>query len=203
MKIQEYKDFLLRTQTQVESLKSRQKELKKKRQKSESHLKCLGEAREVMGQVGVLAQMEIKQIIEELVTQSLQAVFGDEYSFEVEDQIQRNKPETNFYVVIDGRRHLLKGELGGGVVDLVAFSLRVVLWAITSPRTRYTIILDEPLKFVDKTRLEQVGVMIKKLSEMLGLQFIIVTHEEQLMDAADRAYLVEKVKGHSKVRKIV
>lgn len=165
--------------------------------------KCFDEAREVMSRVGVLAQMEIKQIIEELVSQALQSVFGDRYSFEVDNQIQRNKPETNFYVIVDGRRRLLKVGLGGGVVDLVAFSLRVVLWAIQNPRSTSTLVLDEPLRFLDKQKLVQAGVMIKKLSEMLNLQFIIVTHEAQLIDVADRAYLVEQVKGISKVEKIL
>ncbi|MEK0346433.1 MAG: hypothetical protein QQN65_06340 [Nitrosopumilus sp.] len=203
MKIKEHKEFLLRKKIAIENLQTEKEDLSKNKSELDKQVDVLEQARSVMSHVGVLAQHEIKQVIEELVTQALQAVFGEDYSFEVDDQIQRNKPETNFYVVVRGHRRSLKSELGGGIVDLIAFCLRVVLWAINTPRTSNTIILDEPLKFVDKTRLEYVGVMIKKLSEMLGIQFIIVSHEDQLIEAADRAYLVEQVDGISKVTKVV
>lgn len=202
MKIEVHKKFLMRKQVEVEDLQQKKKELDAEKALLDKDMHTLEQSRDIMSRVGVLAQQEIKNVIEELVTQALQAVFGEEYSFEVDNRIQRNKPETNFYVVIAGRRHLLKSELGGGVVDLTAFCLRVVLWAINSPRTSNVIILDEPLRFLDKTRLIQAGVMIKKLSEMLGLQFIIVSHEDQLIDVADRAYYVEKVKGVSKVTRL-
>ena len=97
--------------------------------------------------------------------------------------------------------HLLdmEDESGGGLMDLVALCLRVVLWAINTPRTAPVIILDEPLKFLDGVRLEQAGQMICKLSEMLGIQFIIVSHEDQLIDSADVMYRVEKIGDLSEV----
>jgi DNA repair exonuclease SbcCD ATPase subunit len=203
MKVDDFKRFLIEKERDINTLKSHREEIQRIKDIFSENHKSLEGARDIMSRVGILAQQEIKCVIEELVTQALQSVFGPEYAFEVDSRIQRNKPEVNFYVVIDGYRHHIKGELGGGVVDLAAFSLRVVLWAINSPRTSNVIVLDEPLKFVDKTRLEQVGVMIKKLSEMLGIQFIVVTHEDQLIDTADRAYLVEKISGISKVTKVV
>lgn len=203
MIIDDYKKFLMRKKVEIEGLQQSRVELAVEQIMLDKRMDTLGQSRDIMSRVGVLAQQEIKGVIEELVTQALQAVFGDDYSFEVDNQILRNKPETNFYVVIEGHRHLLKGELGGGVVDLTAFCLRVVLWAINSPRTSNVIILDEPLRFLDKIRLEKAGIMIRKLSEMLGIQFIIVSHEEQLIDVADRAYHVECVNGLSIVSKVI
>ena len=115
------------------------------------------------------------------------------YSFEMVDQIQRNKPETNFFIIENGRRRDLREDLGGGILDLVALCLRVVIWAIKSPRSAPVIILDEPLKFLDCERLDTAGAMINKLSEMLGVQFIIITHEEDLFDCANFHYRVTKV----------
>jgi len=161
--------------------------------------KNLIEARDILSAVGILSYQEIKDVIEELVTQSLQSVFGDNYSFELENKISRNKPETYLYVTIDGSRRSLKDEQGGGVADIVAFSLRVVLWALSSKRTDNVMILDEPLRFVDKKHLEICGDMLRTLSEMLELQFILVTHEGQLIDAADTAFHVSQVDGVSTV----
>jgi len=204
MQIKGYQRFLYEKRALKKLLEDRCVVLEDEKSGLGNKLEHLGEAREVVSKVGILAQQEVKDIVEDLVTQALQVVFGSSYSFEMEDKIQRNKPETYFYLKIGDRRNLLKDDLeGGGVVDLVSFGLRVVLWAISTPRTASVIMLDEPVKYIDKVRLEQTGVMIKKLSEMLGLQFIIVTHEDQLIDVADCGYHVEKIEGISRVRKVV
>ncbi|MHA1592372.1 MAG: hypothetical protein ACTSUP_07875 [Candidatus Heimdallarchaeaceae archaeon] len=157
------------------------------------------EARDIMSAVGIISQEEIKNVIETLVTQALQGVFGDSYSFELDDKIAHNKPETDFYVVINGKKRSLRDELGGGVVDVISFVLRIVLWAIASPRTEAVLGYDEPLKFVSQDKLPFCAEMIKKLSEMLGLQFVIVTHESQLAEAADSLFHVEQSGGISKI----
>ena len=159
----------------------------------------LVEARDIMSAVGNISQKEIKTIIEELVSQALQGIFGDNYSFELDDKILRNKPETDFYVIINGKRRSLKDELGGGVVDVISFALRIVLWAIRNPRTDNVIVFDEPLKFVSRDKLPLCAEMIKKLSEMLLLQFIIITHESQLAAAADTLFHVEQDNGVSTI----
>ena len=195
-----YKEFLTKKRVETSLLTEKLSSLQKEKERLLQLSLDLEQARDIINKVGILAQVETKSVIESLVSQALQSVFGPEYSFEMEDVIQRNKPETTFYVVISGRRHLLKGELGGGVVDLVSFCLRVVLWAINVPRTDSVLIFDEPLKFVDKTRQELVGQMIKKLSNMLNLQFIVNTHEDVLASIADKTFLIEKVQGVSLVK---
>ncbi len=147
---------------------------------------------ELISELGVVAQQETNDVIEELVTQGVQAVFGDEHGFQMENVIQRNKPETEFYVVNRGHRRHLRDESGGGVIDVIALCLRVVVWAISNNRSAPIIILDEPLKFLDGERQVNAGLMIQRLSAMLGIQFIIVTHEDQLIAAADVLYKTSK-----------
>ena len=65
-----------------------------------------------------------------------------------------------------------------------------------------TIILDEPLKDADKRKLIFLGDMIKELTNSLGVQFIMVTHEEQLIAAADRAFRVSQENDISSVEVI-
>jgi DNA repair exonuclease SbcCD ATPase subunit len=60
--------------------------------------------------------------------------------------------------------------------------------------------MDEPLKFLSVDRQEYASAMIKQLSERLGLQFIIVTHEEELAAHADKTFSVSIRKGISTVR---
>jgi acetoin utilization transport system ATP-binding protein len=141
-------------------------------------------------------------VVEALVTEALHYVFGDNYSFEIESTVSRSQAEAQMWVVIDDYQHSLKDELGGGVVDVCSFVLRVTFWALQVNRTEPVLIFDEPLKNVDSGRLEAIGVMIKSLSERLGVQFILVTHEQELASIADVSYRVIITNGTSTVEKI-
>jgi len=160
------------------------------------------DVREALSATGILAQKQVRSIIEELVTLAIQCVFGSEYKFIVEDTVARNHPETNFYIEKNGVRHSLRDEHGGSLAVLSAFALRVIMTSITCRNVRKTVILDEPLKDADKGKLEDLGAMIKKLHELLGIQFIIVTHEDQLMAVADRSFIVTQTNGISSVKTI-
>ena len=157
------------------------------------------DAREIMSAVGILAQEELKDVLESLVTEALRAVFNESYAFVVEDTVQRNKPETNFFVMADGNKLSLRDELGCGVLDVISFVLRVVLWASAADKTRNTMILDEPAKFVSRDRRQAFGDMMRKISSLLSIQFILVTHEPEFIEIADKAYSVENNDGISSV----
>ena len=202
VEINKYTKFLYQKKAELASLREKKAKLLDSISSNISLLSSSIEARDLVSEVGILAQKEIKGVIEELVTQALQAIFGKEYSFVLEDVINRNKPETNFFVCISGRKHSIRGELGGGVVDLIAFVLRIILWAISTPRSADILIFDEPMKFIDKEHLVLAGEMVKRLSETLKVQILIVSHEEQIISAADTSYFVEKVDGVSKVEKV-
>ena len=88
---------------------------------------------------------------------------------------------------------------GGGAVDVAAFALRVASWSMQHPRSRATIILDEPMRFLSTDLQPKASEMLKQLSEKLGLQFIIITHEEELADEADKVFEIRQRKGVSEV----
>ena len=203
MNLSKYENILNTYKIRKNLLQIKEKEIESQLDKISVLHTNLVEARDIMSAVGIISQQEIKTIIEELVSQALQGIFGDNYSFELEDKILRNKPETEFYVIIDGRRRSLKEDLGVGVVDIVSIALRVILWAISNPRTDNVLILDEPVRALhSKDMLESCGQMFKKLSEMLGLQFIIVSDVDELLGSADRIYRVNQNKGVSTVEKV-
>ena len=68
-----------------------------------------------------------------------------------------------------------------------------------TPRTRNTIILDEPFKHLSKDLHDRASQMIQNLSKQLGIQFIIVTHEPALSQFADKVFEVKQRKGISKI----
>jgi DNA repair ATPase RecN len=167
---------------------------------------CILRAQEIMNIVSSLAQEECKGAIEELVTFALKSVYGDDYSFEIENKIFRNQPETFMYVVINGTRYLVKDvddHFGGGVADVISFFLRVIAWAIQEEKTDNVLILDEPLKNLDPERLRLCGDSIREIAKSLGLQFIIINRLPQLAEIADVSFIVTKEAGVSHVERVV
>jgi len=66
-------------------------------------------------------------------------------------------------------------------------------------RISNTIVLDEPFRFLSRELQGRAGEMLKLLSQKLGIQFIFVTHVQDLVEAADRVFEVRKKKQISKV----
>ena len=157
------------------------------------------QAREVIREVGLKIQQQLQYHISDITTMALDAVFPDPYEMVVEFVQRRNKTECDLYFERDGMRADPLTASGGGAVDVAAFALRIASWSMRRPRSRATIILDEPLRFLSANLQEQASAMLKEVSKRLGIQFIIVTHEPVLTSYADRVFEVTMKKGKSKV----
>ena len=72
---------------------------------------------------------------------------------------------------------------------------------MSSPKTRNVFILDEPFKWTGKL-VHLTGVIMKELSKKLKFQVILITHDDDLIEIADKIFKIEHVKGKSKVKVI-
>jgi len=156
------------------------------------------QAREILRTVGLKTQQQLQFHISEITSLALEAVFDDPYELVAEFVERRNKTECDLYFVRDSRVDPLTAS-GGGAVDVASFALRVASWSMQSPRSRAVLILDEPFRYLSAGLLPKAGEMIKQISKQLGLQIIMVTHAEELMDCADKIFKVGIKKGISYV----
>lgn len=157
------------------------------------------QAREIMREVGLKTQQQLQFHIGDITSLALEAVFNEPYNLAVEFVQRRNKTECDLYFVRNEERLDPLSATGGGTIDVAAFALRIASWSMARPRTRNTIILDEPLRFLSEEYREKASQMIKEISEKLGLQFIIITHEPTLASAADKVFEVKIKKGISQI----
>jgi len=159
------------------------------------------QSREIIREVGLKTQQELQFHISDITSLSLEAVFNDPYELVAEFVQRRNKTECDLYFKRDGVKVDPISASGGGAVDIAAFALRIAAWSMKSPKSRNTIILDEPFKFLDgqTDRIERASQMVKELSEKLNLQFIIISHIEELTEYADKIFSVKLKNGISKV----
>jgi len=157
-------------------------------------------AQALIQKVAKETQQKLEYHIGNVVTMAQAAVFPDPYGFELEFVERRGKTECDIWFVKDGERMEPMFSSGGGALDIASFALRCAFWSLK--RTRSTIILDEPMKFLSRDLQDKASEMIKMLSEKLGLQFIIVSHIDELISSADKVFRVSQEKGISKVEEV-
>jgi DNA repair exonuclease SbcCD ATPase subunit len=157
------------------------------------------QAREIIRTVGQKTQQELQYHISDITSLAMEAVFTDPYALKVDFVQRRNKTECDLLFVRDEAEIEPLSASGGGTVDVASFALRIASWSMAHPKSMNVIALDEPLRFLSSDCQERASAMIKEISAKLGIQFIIVTHEETLATSADRTFEVIKKGKKSKV----
>ncbi len=173
---------------------------KEKIEKLKDRVENIEQARNIIQLVAKKTQAELEFHISDVVNLALSAVYDDmPCEFKAEFVVRRNKTELDLYLLRDGHKMNLLNEEGGGAVDIVSFALRVALWSLRTPHTRPLIIMDEPFKFLGNLR-NRAGDMLKEVSKKLGIQIIMLSHDSDLIEIADRSFEVTQTKGVSKVK---
>ena len=143
-------------------------------------------------EVARTTQEKLKFHIEDIVQMMLDACEFTEFKFVLDFSIERNKTVARLLFIKDGEETDPMSSSGGGVVDITAFALRIACWSIS--KTDPIIIFDEPFKHLSMNLRKQAGEILKKLSETLKLQMIIITHDPAIIDVSDKVFNVQLVK---------
>lgn len=183
----------VKKQSTEELLNSRKQRLEEIKQETEILLKSQSVLQEVAKEV----QSKLSVKIDSIVNLALATCFGDEYKFELRYVSARGKTEVEFVLLQNGKEIDPMNQNGGGLIDILVFSLRVAVFNIS--HTDNIMIFDEPFRFVSKGFREKVAELVHTLSERLNIQFIEVTHVEELMENSDKRFIIKKIKGESNV----
>ena len=156
---------------------------------NQDYLIHLENAQVLLQQVAKETQEQLKIHIEDIVQLALDAVFPDKYVFEIQFNIAYGKTTAELVFVdkLSGYNIDPMIASGGGVVDICALALRVACWTL-SRGIDNVLIMDEPLKFLSRDLREKAGLMLKFLSQKIGLQIIMITHLPELIDMADQVF---------------
>lgn len=141
-------------------------------------------------------QSQLSSKIDNIINLGLATCFP-EYTFELKYVPSRGKTEVRFLFKQGKDEVDILNQNGGGLVDLVCFCLRVAIYAIST--TDNILVFDEPFKYVSRTLRPKVAELLSALSEKMGIQFIYVTHIEELSETADKKILIKKIQGVSNV----
>lgn len=138
------------------------------------------EAQELAQQVAQQVQQQAHEAIAGVVSQCLEAVFDEPYEFKILFDRKRGRTEAQLVFERDGEQVDPLTASGGGVIDVAAFALRLSCLMLSQPPVRKLLVLDEPFKFVSREYIGRVRTMLEKLAEDMEVQFVIVTHINEL-----------------------
>jgi len=187
------RDSLQRQVGQRESLQKRLTVVDARATRLEDESITVSDAIEIVQAATETRRQELRDRVESLVTRGLRAVFErEDYEFAFNVSLKGGR----FGVVPVlrskfGDRDLETGIVdghGGGVADLVSFLLRVIVLSLARPRVAPLMVLDESFRHVSPEFLRGVGTLLRELNTSAGIQFLLITHKPELLDAADRIY---------------
>lgn len=145
---------------------------KKENEKSklDNFLKTITDSLLFLKSCAVDIQNQIKVRVDRVVNETLK-LFWEDYNFSlVFDSITRLEFKKK------GKVYNIFEQNGGGLLDIVAFSLRIALFSLTDRNK--IIFLDEPFKFLDNSKVKQIEELLNFICDEYGVQIIMATHND-------------------------
>lgn len=188
----------------IASLQSRLADIEAEQDMLAKKTVLLEQVSALLNSLGEERQQQAQQTIEDLVTQGLQSIFDPTLSFHIVTTVKGKATTVEFFVrttldsgvietpVIDAR--------GGGLVAVISFLLRLTVLLLQRGRGDHLLVLDESFAMVSEDYLDNVGSFLKQLVERTGVQIIMVTHQQTLVEYADVVYRFSLENGGTKVR---
>jgi len=199
MTLQEIKDKFNQKKGQANQIKKDLADAQNKCESIKKEISFSEKAQAIIQNVARATQEELEYRICEPVSLALASVYDNPYKLSAKFNIT-GRGTTECHLGFERNGNIIKplNASGGGPIDIGSFALRVGSWFLAKPRSRPIMIVDEPLKWVDKkkisgndiTTMHLAGQMLKDVTkpppEGLGLQIIIITHIKELIACADK-----------------
>jgi DNA repair exonuclease SbcCD ATPase subunit len=176
-----------RIQQQLESAKGR-------RRSSESELELEEKAQQVLLALEEVWRKDFERNIEEIITEGIQLVFGDDLDFIVETKVERGASAIEFFIERNESTIDIDSD-GGSMVQVVSFILRLILIKAHRPQLRQFVAIDEAFNGVDENHMPAVGSLLRKMVDESRVQILFVTHNPVFIEYADVVYEITKNKG--------
>lgn len=177
--------------TELELKKEEFQKLQKQKEQNLVWIENLCISRDIIQTAAQKTQRHLETHITNIVSLALQTIFTDPYEFKVKFVSRRNSTECDLLLSKNEMDFEPLESCGFGVADVCSFALRVAYWKLQNT-SRGTLILDEPFRFCDKTKHVGLAKMLQELSSSLGIQFIIVTHEQAISNAAESLFQISQ-----------
>lgn len=161
-----------------------------RRSAAESLQETLSQASTVLQELEQAWRRSFESRLASVVSDGLTAVFGEDIKLRVESKTFRDATSMSLTLIQDGIEIEDPAEGTGGSVVTVLDVLLKILLLVSAPHLRRFIVLDEAFRMIEARHIPALGQLLRELSQRLGLQIILVSHEAEMLDVADVVYEV-------------
>lgn len=196
-KLEEYREVIIRSIERKNLLLKTIADLEKNIEDNIIHTESLEKVSVVLKIVAGETQSYLKIHIDNIVSLALDSVFPNKYTFTLNFVERRGTIEADILLIRKEVEIDPMSTVGGGVVDILAFSLQIAVWSLRNSAP--TIVLDEPFRNLSKDLQQKASEMLKELATRLKIQFIIISHEDGIINSADKYFKVTQINGVSEV----
>ena len=137
--------------------------------------------------------------LEEVVSDGLTLVFGESMYLHIQSGVKNGASAVSFTIETAYGETPIMNSVGGSVVELVSFLLRLMVVLSHRPELRRVVLLDEAFGGFNEENVPHVARLLRQLVDETGMQVIFVTQDRQYADVADVVLDVTRVKGRGKV----
>jgi len=169
-------------QGQKKYLESRVTELENETEALLETVKTLDAASAFISNFADSRELLIHRHLEDIVSQGLQDIFGEDLRLKVDQKIVGKRVEVKFKLVSKYGDQEVETDIlssrGGGVAAVCGFLLRVVMLLLLNKEygTSKVLLLDEAFGQVSADYEENVAILLGQLADQYGVQIIHVTH---------------------------
>lgn len=153
----------------------------------------------ILTQTATTSRDNARAHFEKIITDALQFVSqSKDYEFVIKELTGRAKASYEFYIksTVNGVECIQKPEdaNGGGFVDIISVAAKYAYLEIfNDPKVMSgTLLYDEPGKMISEQMSVKFAEYIKFLGNHYGRQTIMVTHNDNLSNVADKTFVVRK-----------
>lgn len=143
-----------------------------------------------------------KDIMEEVSTSSLRAVFDDDREVVIKLGNKSGQRSAELLMVQNGDDTDPSCEEGGGVADIVSLTSFIALGDL-SRDNHAPLFLDEPNKYLSEEYSEKMALYLKDILEYTGKQIFLVTHDDFLKTVGDTVFKVRKTDKNSEIEAVI
>lgn len=156
------------------------------------------QVRDVFQKAASETQQFLSNHLSAIVTNAVRSVFPErEITFHLKFVERRNSTECDLYLTEGNHEFSLFDSRGYGITDIVSFAMKVAY--VILHQNENLLIIDEPFRNLSTRRYDLASKMVRTISEELNIQFIIVTHVDELKEHAHKSYEVIQNNGVSEM----
>lgn len=206
MKIHELAKRIGVIKGRYESMLTNKEDYTRRIEQAKTRTEELGNAIDVLYNFNIWLNEQAKTRLESITNEALKLVFPDKSMiFHVIANQTKKGVTYELNIETDGVTTELLDAKGGGVLDIIQTCLRITYLLRLKNRQRQFILFDEPFKNLDSERVNTAIEWLNRVSEVFGIQMLIITHIPSLIIPNDNnvVYEVRINNGKSEIHKCV